>query len=91
MDSKNHGAAKSLTRLSDHNFPFLAEKKKNSIFLSFQWLALIADTQRMGRNGERRRLNVVRWGREEWGVLDMDPGFAGKWGDRMRGCECRQW
>ena len=32
----------------------------------------------MGRNGERRRLNVVRWGREEWGVLDMNPGFAEK-------------
>ena len=45
----------------------------------------------MGRNGERRRLNVVRWGREEWGVLAMNPGFAGKWGDRMRGSECRQW
>ena len=38
------------------------------------------DTQIMGRNGERRRLNVVRWGREERGVLDMNPDFAGKWG-----------
>ena len=45
----------------------------------------------MGRNGERRRLNVVRWGREEWRVLDMNLGFAGKWEDRMRMCEYRHW
>ena len=51
----------------------------------------------MGRNGERRRLNVVRWGREEWGVLDMNPEIHGGMfllrsrGDRMRGSECRQW
>ena len=40
----------------------------------------------MGRNGERRRLNVVRLGRKEWGVLDMNPGFAGKrggWNERV--------
>ena len=35
----------------------------------------------MGRNGEIRGLNVVRWGREEWGVLDMNPDFAGKRGE----------
>ena len=35
----------------------------------------------MGRNGERRRLNVVRLEREEQGVLDMNSGFAGKWGE----------
>ena len=31
----------------------------------------------MGRNGERRRLNAVRWGREEQGVLEVNTGFAG--------------
>ena len=67
------------------------QKKKESSFLLFQCLALIADIQRMGGNRERKRLNVVRCGREEWGVLDMNPGFAGKWGDRMRRCECRHW
>ena len=45
----------------------------------------------MGINEVRRRLNVVMWGREEWGVLDMNPGFAGKWEDRMRMCEYRHW
>ena len=34
----------------------------------------------MGRNGERTRLNVVRSGRKEWGMLDTNPGFARKWG-----------
>ena len=34
----------------------------------------------MGRNGERRRLNVVRLEREEQGVLDMNPSFAEKGG-----------
>ena len=93
MDCKIHGAAKSLTRLSDSNFHFQSGKK--SIFLSFQWLALSVDTQRMGRNGERTRLNVVRSGRKESGMLDTNPGFAGKWrgvgGNGMRGSKCRQW
>ena len=52
---------------------------------------MIVDTERMGINEVRRRLNVVMWGREEWGVLDMNPGFAGKWRDRMRRCEWRYW
>ena len=69
MDFKNHGTVKSLTRLSAYNVPFLSEKRK-SIFLSFQWLTLIADMQRMGRSGERGRLNVVWCGEEEWGVLE---------------------
>ena len=34
----------------------------------------------MGRNGEIRGLNVVRSGRKESGMLDTNPGFAGKWG-----------
>ena len=81
MDFKNHGTAKSLTRLSAYNVPFLSEKRK-SIFLSFQWLTLIADMQRMGRSGERRRLNVS-WGKEEWGVLDMN--FLGSGGIEWEG------
>ena len=52
---------------------------------------MIVDTERMGINEVRRRLNVVMWGREEWGVLDMNPGFAGKLGDRMREFKCRHW
>ena len=94
MDCKNHGTAKSLTRLSAYKIPFLSEKK-NLFFLSFQSLALIADTQRMGRSGERGRLNVFRWSKKKWGCLTWMGsawhGFSGKWGDRMRRWECRHW
>ena len=41
MDCKNHGTAKSLTRLSTYKIPFLSKKKKNLFFYHFSdwhWL-----------------------------------------------------
>ena len=41
MDCKNHGTAKSLTRLSAYKIPFLSKKKKNLFFYHFSdwhWL-----------------------------------------------------
>ena len=35
MDCKNHGTAKSLTRLSAYKIPFLSKKKKNLFFYHF--------------------------------------------------------
>ena len=78
MDCKNHGTAKSLTILSAYNVPFLS--KKNPFFSIVSVIGIDCRHQRTGRNGERRRLNVVGGWEEELGVLDMNPGFPGKWG-----------
>lgn len=45
------------------------------------------------KNGKkwRKKKTKCQVGEGGTGVLDMDPGFAGKWGYRMRVFECRQW
>ena len=58
MQCKNNGSAKSLTRLIAYNVPFLS--KKNPFFSIVSVIGIDCRHQRTGRNGERRRLNVVR-------------------------------
>ena len=51
MDFKNHGTAKSLTRLSAYNVPFLSEKKK----IYFSIISVIDIDCRHAKNGKKWR------------------------------------
>ena len=89
MDCKNCGTAKSLTKLSAYNVPFVSEK--NIHFSVISVIGIDCGHRKSGKKWKKRKTKTCQEGREEFGVLDMNPGFAWKWGDTVRKCECRHW
>ena len=67
MDCKNHGTAKSLTRLSAYKIPFLSKKKKRIYFSIISVIGIDCGHPKNGKKWIKRKTKCFQVEEEEMG------------------------